>query len=358
MRNIKDKHWPSFIEEHMSSQEGKVVAITGCTSGTGLTMAILAADHKARVIMLNRQSDRAKEALDLVIQRAKMSGAPEPLYIECDLSKFSSVRAAATKIVSECKETGLDVLCNNAGIMNFPDNATEDGCDIQMQTNHLGHFLLTALTMPAMEIAATKRGESRIVNHSSALRNSPEKGWNNRLQRQYLEKKGGNLGGDKKTNNMTMSGPGWQRYQQTKMANVVFTYALRDRLNDAESKVKALVAHPGVAPTQLHYTSNDNTAGKKSPRRLMRTMSKILMHSQSDGSIGICKCAFARDVKSGEFYGPRGKSYKPGKHNRNEYKGDAEIIPEEPLADKSARDMLWEASEESTGQKFIIGKTD
>ncbi len=104
--------------------------------------------------------------------------------------------------------------------MALADSATSDGFDIQMQTNHLSHFLLTRELMPLFERAAEATGEARVVNHSSTARLNPSK----ELQGRFLEKNGGNLGGDgSKLQNMMFMGPRWLRYNQTKLANAAFT---------------------------------------------------------------------------------------------------------------------------------------
>mmetsp|Transcript_109960 Transcript_109960/g.342837 ORF Transcript_109960/g.342837 Transcript_109960/m.342837 type:complete len:115 (-) Transcript_109960:191-535(-) len=90
-----------------------------------------------------------------------------PISIPCDLMSFKSVRAAADKMCADFSQKGMDALVNNAGIMAFKDKATEDGCDVQMQTNHLSHFLLAKLCMPLLETAASLRGEARIVGGTS-----------------------------------------------------------------------------------------------------------------------------------------------------------------------------------------------
>ena len=137
----------------------------------------------------------------------------------------------------------------------FADEATEDGCDIQMQTNHLSHFLLTQICMPALDAAASLRGEARIVNHSSCARAinaaGASKSWTNDLKPAYLGKNGGQLGG-----NATgmMSGANYERYQQTKLANVVFTYALNERLRACvEESLHGAIGAP--AGTEGHLAS-------------------------------------------------------------------------------------------------------
>lgn len=192
----------------LPSQEGKVVAITGTSSGTGFMLARTLVEKKAKVYCLNRPSGRVALAMNKLATSAAARGAPMPVAIDCDLASFAATRAGAAALLSACADTGLDVLCNNAGIMAFNDDATEDGCDVQMQTNHLSHFLLTKLCMPALEKAAAQRGEARVVNHTSALRAAPIKGWDNKLQREYLGRNGGKLGGN---GSGMLSGPNYER---------------------------------------------------------------------------------------------------------------------------------------------------
>merc|ERR1740129_511028 len=88
---------------------------------------------------------------------------------------FASVRKAAVELNKMLSSEGLDVLCNNAGIMGTVDKATQDGCDVQMQTNHLSHFLLTAEVWPLLEEAANHKGEARVVILSVFARRYPVK---------------------------------------------------------------------------------------------------------------------------------------------------------------------------------------
>ena len=88
-------------------------------------------------------------------------------HVDCDLADFDSVRRAAAQVAAETKDSGLDCLCNNAGVMALADRATKDGYDVQMQTNHLSHFLLTRELYPVLLKAAELREEARIVNHLS-----------------------------------------------------------------------------------------------------------------------------------------------------------------------------------------------
>mmetsp|Transcript_2184 Transcript_2184/g.6405 ORF Transcript_2184/g.6405 Transcript_2184/m.6405 type:complete len:364 (+) Transcript_2184:55-1146(+) len=349
---VASKCWPEF-RKGMPSMTGKVVAITGCTSGVGLICAQACAEQGAKVVMLNRQSARADEALGLLRGVAQRSGAPEPILVPCDLLSFKSVREAAATLVSTLATEGLDVLCNNAGIMGFGDKASEDGCDIQMQTNHTSHFLLTYLCLPILNKAADLRGEARVVNQSSAARKM-DKPMVNKFDAKYVDKNGGNLGGD---SHAMFKGANFQRYQQTKLANVVFTYALDARLKAAGSKIKVLVAHPGVAPTPL-AVGTANAGGmddlKSMPKCVGDLAFSMMMQSEEDGAMGITLCCCGPDVKSREFYGPAGKKEGAETHDNSEYKGRAVLKREEALADQEAQDALWSTSEKVTGIKFTV----
>ena len=170
------------------SMEGKTVFITGCTSGTGLVLAKTCGTLGAHVVMLNRPSPRADAAL-----KAMTDAGYDAVLVPCDLSRFASVRAAGAALRERYAASGCDVLCNNAGIMGMPDEATVDGFDTQMQSNHLSHFLLTHETWPLLETAARLRGEARVVNHSSGARNQPKRP----LMARHLQAYGGKLGGDR-----------------------------------------------------------------------------------------------------------------------------------------------------------------
>jgi len=253
-----------------------------------------------------------------------------------------------------CAASGIDVLVNNAGVMAFADEATADGLDVQMQTNHTSHFLLTKLCMPLLEKAAELRGEARVVNHSSALRAMTEKGWDNHLKKAHLGKNGGNLGGNGQG---ICKGPDFQRYQQTKLANVVFTYALADRLAAKGSRIKATVAHPGVAPTSLHVNSMaGGNATPPVPFWFLRFFVKTaLMQSMADGTMGILRCACGEEVHNYDFYGPLGSPKAvSGVHDEGEYRGEAVLKKKEPLADAAARALLWEESEAAIGERFVV----
>jgi NAD(P)-dependent dehydrogenase (short-subunit alcohol dehydrogenase family) len=143
---------------------GKSVAITGCTSGTGLVLARTCGELGARVVMVKPSVTASRLGAEGAGRAGHRRGA-----CAVRLAEFESVRAAAVQLKDACAGV-VDVLCNNAGVMGLPDRATGDGYDEQMQSNHLSHFLLTSQILqfgstitPALANGATMQngGSSR-----------------------------------------------------------------------------------------------------------------------------------------------------------------------------------------------------
>ncbi|CAB9515781.1 Short-chain dehydrogenase TIC 32, chloroplastic [Seminavis robusta] len=315
--------WYNDLKKELPSAEGKVFVITGTTSGTGYVAARTAAEKGGEVLLLNRSSDRATKSLAKLKEEVP-NGKFVP--IECDLQSFESVRKAATEIKSNY--TAVYCVCWNAGIMGAADEATVDGYDTQMQTNHHSHFLLTAELFPLL---VKQGGDARIVSHSSSGRHMTP---NQCLERKYFEKNGGNLGGSEMDVGK-LSGAPFLRYFQSKLANAVFTKALHQKLQAKKSPILAICADPGLCATDL-VNSVDGMAE-------MLEKYEDKKQTPEDGAMGILKGMMLPDVQSGVHYGPAGS------------KGPAVINEEKPHeVDPEGIKMLWETSEAATGVVFEI----
>lgn len=321
MTTIPTLHLDDVIRDHTQDMTGRIAAITGTTSGTGYVCARELAKRGARVLLLNRESSRSISSLEK-LRTEVPAGAFES--IPCDLQSFTSVWAAIDVIRASHKH--LDVLCNNAGVMAMKDEATKDGYDVQMQTNMLSHFLLTKGVFALLR----KSEDARIVNHSSMARVGPP------LERRYFAKNGGDLGGDGDESE-GFSGPRWLRYHQTKLANFVFTYGLKERIEAAGiENVKALVAHPGLARTQLQVTTEKDGG--------MDASSDFMQQAQSedDGAAGIIRACMDPEAASGDFFGPEKWAGFP-----------ARITPEEDLVTPENILTCWDGCEAAVGA-FVI----
>lgn len=339
-REVQSVLFPEYLQR-LPSQNGKAFAVTGCTTGTGFVFARTAAQKGAHVVLLNRPSERAISAeREIRLAAPDASAEGRITCVDCDLMSFASVKAAAEKLNELFAEKGLDCLVNNAGVMAVADQATEDGYDVQMQTNHLSHFLLTQLLFPLLTKAADQRGEARVVNHTSLAR------FGAKLRAEYLGKNGGSLGGN--GSSMFCQGARWVRYHHSKLANAVFTLALHDRLAPINSKVKAVCAAPGLAATNLQVTTAID--GGFHASWIMK-----FAQSPEDGTLPLLICAMGLEatakaqavtVTSGELWEPRSMGGGTGHPERRKLTKE--------VTDAKSREMLWEESEKACGQ-FKLG---
>ena len=327
---VSSKVYPALVKE-LPQGDGKVFVITGTTSGTGYFAARTVAAKGGTAVLLNRPSQRATDALTKL--QSEVPGATF-VPIDCDLQSFDSVRKAISEIKS--KYTKIYCLANNAGIMATPDEATVDGYDTQMQTNHLSHFLLTAELLPLLEAYAKENGDARVVNHSSIGRLGTK---NKCLEKPYLEKNGGNLGG----NSVTAMGGGacYERYYQTKLANSVFTYGLHNVLKEKGSKVKSIAAHPGVSSTSLATHLVQGCFGQFMVNRIL---TPLFFQSAEDGAAGLLYGMMHPKAESGILYGPAKDGFR-GPAVPNHPPRDYEVDPD-------SIEMLWSTSEAATGAKL------
>ncbi|XP_063967091.1 retinol dehydrogenase 11-like [Lytechinus pictus] len=221
------KRWLSGGRCHSNARlDGKTVIITGCNTGIGRESAKDLAKRGARVIMACRNIEKAEEArLDVV----RVSGSSNVVVKKLDLASMKSIRKFAEDIKKEEKQ--LNILLNNAGIMMCPRWETEDGFEMQLGTNHLGHFLLTLLLLDLIKSSAP----SRIVNVSSAAHDRGSMHFDDIL----LKKSYGPM----------------KAYGQSKLANILFTRELARQLKG--TGVTCYSLHPGVINTELvrHFPS-------------------------------------------------------------------------------------------------------
>lgn len=203
--------------------QDKTILITGGNEGIGLATARRLAAKGAQIILACRNEHKGHNAASYLHQQ---TNNPAIVVIPLDLASLESIAVAAEFILTEHPK--LDVLINNAGIYNSHLEHTRDGYEQQFGVNHLGHFLLTRLLLPALQ--CPKEG-GRIINVSSAAH------YHGKIDFE-------NLKGEK--GREAYSGPA--AYAQSKLANVLFTKALAKKY---EGEITANTLHPGVVATSL-----------------------------------------------------------------------------------------------------------
>lgn len=224
---------PSPVALAPGSLKGQVIVITGGNTGLGLESAKRLAAAGATIVMTSRNLTKGARAVQIVQEyvnsqngdnNAKVYAAPLDL---CDMESVKAFPAAIKQILPT--GTTIDVLMNNAGVMAIPElEITKDGFEKTFQTNHLGHFGLTALMMPLLSQGA------KVINVASAAH-------------MIVAKTGldmDNLNGEK-------GYAPWTAYGMSKLENVLFTQELQRRADAAGIKLTATSLHPGAVRTDL-----------------------------------------------------------------------------------------------------------
>lgn len=292
-------------------QSGRRAVVTGANSGLGLVTARELARAGASVVVACRDTAKGAAAVEEI--RSAAPGA-EVEVAALDLVDLSSVRAFAERLESE--HTRLDLLVNNAGVMApSPRRTTADGFELQLGTNHLGHFALAGLLIGRME----GRDDARVVTVSSGAHHMGKINFDD-LQFESRYKR-------------------WRGYGQSKLANLLFAFELDRRLRAAGSTIRSLAAHPGYAATNLQ-----SAAPPTLDRAIMAVTNRVLAQSADMGALPILYAATLPDLEGGTYVGPDGIAEQRGH-------------PKPVRSSRAARDeevaaRLWEVSEQLTGVKF------
>jgi NAD(P)-dependent dehydrogenase (short-subunit alcohol dehydrogenase family) len=265
----------SWTAADIPDQHGRTAVVTGANGGLGLETARQLAAKGAHVVMAVRNQEKAAAAVDEI--RASAPGASLEL-VALDLASQASVRAAAEQIIAAHKS--VDLLVNNAGVMGIPEVKTVDGFEMQFGVDHLGHWTLTALLLPAL----LRTPGARIVTVTSTAHHmgravDPA---NPHLEGRYRP---------------------WRAYGQAKLANFHFGLGLARELEQAGAGTASLVAHPGMSNTDLQAVSVQQTGGGTSQRFFLFLARRTGM-SPADGALSQLRAATDPAAKSGEFYGP------------------------------------------------------
>jgi NAD(P)-dependent dehydrogenase (short-subunit alcohol dehydrogenase family) len=301
-------HWTARDIPDLS---GRRAIVTGANSGLGLQTALELARHGATVLMTSRNKTKGEDAVRRL--RSALPDADVDLR-RLDLADLDSVRELAGR-----NEDPLDILVNNAGVMAIPRRQTFDGFEMQLGTNHLGHFALTGLLMPAL----LARPGARVVTVSSALHRMGAMNF-------------ADLMGE------ASYGP-WSAYAQSKLANLLFMRELDRRARAARLDLVSVAAHPGFASTNLQTVGPQMTRHRLTSA-VMRAGTLVLGQSAARGALPQLHAATAPGVRGGDYYGPRGIG---------EQRGLPKKVPMSDQArDDRSAEILWDESKRLTGVRY------
>ena len=279
---------------------GRTVVVTGANSGIGRAAATALAAKGARVVLAVRNTDKGQAAA------SQMSGTTEVRRL--DLASLASIREFAAGW-----DGRIDLLINNAGIMIPPKSLTADGFELQLGTNHLGHFALTNLLLEHVT--------GRVVTVSSSAHrfgaiDFEDLQWERRPYK------------------------AWRAYGQSTLANLLFTAELQRKLIGVGSTVKATAAHPGYAATNLQFHSENRAMDA-----LNAVANRLLAQDEDGGALPTLYAAVA-DIPGNSFAGPAGFM---------EQRGGAKLVKRTAAAqDMDVARRLWDVSEQLTGVRFPL----
>ncbi len=265
-----------WTEDQMPDQTGKVAVVTGGNGGLGLETVRELVRNGAHVIMAARNLDKAAAAEQDILKSVPDASLE---VRKLDLSSKASIKEFADGLLAD--HAKIDLLFNNAGVMATPELETEDGFELQFGTNHLGHFYLTYLLMPAL--LAGK--DSRVVNTTSTARFSAG----------AYDLQNAHSRGNYKT---------WDAYGISKRANLHFAIELNNRLAAAGANVKAYSADPGFSNTDLQAASARASDGGFSQRFFERLVPAV-GQSPARGALPQLQAGTDPDAPGGALFRPR-----------------------------------------------------
>jgi NAD(P)-dependent dehydrogenase (short-subunit alcohol dehydrogenase family) len=297
---------------------GRWALVTGVTGGLGYHVVRELARAGADVVATARDRSRGKATLESI--RAEVPSARVEL-LELDLADLESVRSAASTVVDDGRP--LDICVNNAGVMASPDRRTVDGFELQIGTNHLGHFALVGGLWPALVAAPA----ARVVTVSSLMH------WGARgIELRRLEPD---------------ARPGryrkWVAYCESKLANLVYAIELDRRARAARAPVVSVAAHPGYSATGLQHAGL--AMGSYSVERFaLRVGTWVLAQSAEAGAWPLLRAASEPGLAGGSYMGPGSLGESRG--------APAPARISRRAADPELGRCLWAASESATGLAY------
>lgn len=298
------KKWDS---RNIEDQSGKVVIVTGSSSGIGFEAARVLANKGAEVIIAVRNSEKGESALNKIINENPDARLK---VMNLDLADLESVGEFVQAFKNEY--SCLNILINNAGVMIPPYTKTKDGFELQFGTNHMGHFVLTGKLLDMLHASEG----SRVVNVSSNAH------------------KFGNIDFDD-LNWEKRKYSAWKAYGDSKIANLYFTYELHRNMKKSGKGTLVTAAHPGWTATDLQRHSG-----------IFQFMNSFFAQNIRMGALPTLFAATAADVNSGDYFGPAGWQ---------EWKGYPKKTVSNPLSrDEKIARQLWNASEELSGFKYTV----
>ncbi|MDT0442857.1 SDR family oxidoreductase [Streptomyces johnsoniae] len=301
---------------------GKRAVVTGASDGVGLGLATRLAAAGAEVLLPVRNPRKGEAAVAHIRQTVTHANVS---LRSLDLSSLDSVAALGETLREEGHP--IHVLINNAGVMTPPDRqTTTDGFELQLGTNHLGHFALVAHVLPLL-----RAGHARVTSQISVAANQNAINWDDL--------------------NWERSYHGRRAYSQSKIAFGLFGLELDRRSQAGGWGITSNLSHPGIAPTNLLAARPEVGRDRATMGgRMIRAMSArgILVGSVGTAQLPALYAATAADAQGARLYGPSGPGHLRGR--------PAEQKLYSRLRGAENAQRVWQISEELTRTRFPRGR--
>ena len=296
-------------------QTGRTAIVTGASSGIGAVAAEALAAHGARVIMAVRDAAKGEAVRAHIVGRRPHSSVSVSIV---DMADLASIRAFSARIEEE--GTAVDILLNNAGLgMQAHRATTADGFERQFGTNHLGHFALTGLLIPALLRAPTPR----VVAIASIAHRGGRIDFDD-LQGERLYK-------------------GGKAYNQSKLSNILFARELDRRARAAGSPLVSVAAHPGISSTGFLAATG---LLPRYQQAIGEVGIRLIGQDATHGAMPGLYAATMPDVQGGQYWGPDGFM---------EIRGAPQLAKVAPRGlDDATAARLWTVSEDLTGVVYNL----
>ncbi len=309
------KTGPTWTENTMGDLVGRTAVVTGASSGIGLQTARHLAGHGAEVVLACRDEDRGRRTARQITTTDGVRAKVEIL----DLADLASVGRFADRLLQ--RHAGVDILVCNAGIAGGPRRLTADGFEAHFGTNHLGHFALTGLLLPAL---LTRPG-ARIITLTSSVANRGRIDFadmNSERRYRFVA-----------------------AYSRSKLANLMFTLELDRRARAAQVPLVSVAANPGIVATGLLRSRPDQWGrGPRLGELAVASIQRLFGQPADEGCLTTLYAATAQELSGGEYVAPAGPGHRRG--------APTVATPPRRALDPDTARRLWETSVQLTGVGF------
>jgi len=306
----------TWTRDDIGDLTGRTAVVTGASSGIGFETARCLAAGGAHVVLACRDRDRGRQAAQRITGTARQSSVQAEVL---DLADLASVRRFAGKLLQ--RHTGIDILVNNAGIAGGPRRNTADGFEVHLGVNHLGHFALTGLLLPAL----LARAGARVVSLTSSVAAQGRIDF-------------ADLNSERRYRFVAA-------YSQSKLATLMFALELDRRVRAGAASLVSVAVNPGIVATSLLSAKREQWGrGPRLAETAVAVVQRLVGQPPADGCQASVRGATDRGLRGGEYLTPDGRGHRRG--------APVQVAPPRRALSPDTARQLWETSAGLTGVTY------